>query len=77
MSNECRLSRVEFLKSVGRFLAVGTLIAGAAKLVNRPARRNDRCVSDGICSRCGAITDCGLPQALSAKQAIAVNNFER
>lgn len=61
-------SRRDFLRGVLRILLLGGLGAGIAALIARPC---ETCVNAGICRGCAAFDDCGLPQALSAKQAKA------
>jgi hypothetical protein len=54
-----------------RFLRNAAL-GGLAVLTGTLAARHGRqvCVNDGLCRGCPAFEDCGLPQALSAKEAI-------
>jgi hypothetical protein len=62
-------SRREFFRAVGRYGLLG-LLSVAAWLGVRPRRLDgQRCVNQGICSGCVVFAGCGLPQALSAKQA--------
>lgn len=53
-----------------RLLTLGLFGAGAYYSIKKRNRlmREGKCISDGICTRCRAFDDCGLPQALSAKQ---------
>jgi len=53
-----------------RLLTLGLFGAGAYYSVRKRNRlmREGKCIGDGICTRCRAFDDCGLPQALSAKQ---------
>jgi hypothetical protein len=48
---------------------LGGLLGGGVALARKPAARRETCVADGICTRCAILPNCGLPQALSAKQA--------
>lgn len=69
MSKGYRGDRREFLKSVGRYAALGGLVFGLGMLVKGSDDRPlDTCVSDGICRNCADLKNCGLPQALSFKQ---------
>ena len=62
-------SRREFFRASARY-ALLTLVGVVAALSARPRiARGQRCVNRGICSGCGIFAVCGLPQALSAKQA--------
>lgn len=45
--------------------------AGAGLRKRRTLLREGKCISDGICSRCDDLDECGLPQALSAKDVMA------
>jgi hypothetical protein len=65
-------SRRQFLRDGLRYTILGGLAAISGKLVAREAARpaGQVCVSAGICRGCVAYEDCGLPQALSAKQAL-------
>jgi len=60
-------SRRGFLKNIGRMTLLAVLAGGTALLVGR--RGKETCVNSGICRGCSAFSDCGLPQALSAKRA--------
>lgn len=61
-------ARRDFLKKALRLLALGILGLGTGALM---LRRGQSCVNAGICRGCAAFHDCGLPQALSAKAALA------
>ncbi|OPZ83789.1 MAG: hypothetical protein BWY76_02123 [bacterium ADurb.Bin429] len=65
--NDQPQSRRAFLRSLARLAAAGALALGAGALMAR--KPGEMCVSDGICSRCGTLSECRLPQALSAKDA--------
>ena len=64
-------SRREFLRGGARYALLAGLGAVSATLVKRSGGRlsGQSCINQGICRGCGAFTACGLPQALSAKQA--------
>jgi hypothetical protein len=69
MSRDYRKNRREFLCDVGRVLTLGLLAGGAAALITKAGtRRIETCVNNGVCRGCGELSDCGLPQALSAKR---------
>lgn len=62
-------SRREFLRTTGRFAVLGALAYAGARLLGRTSfRLGETCINAGICRGCTVYTDCGLPQALSAKQ---------
>ncbi|MGD1084804.1 MAG: hypothetical protein ABSA47_08670 [Verrucomicrobiota bacterium] len=65
-------SRRQFLRDGLRYTILGGLAAISGKLVAREAARpaGQVCVSAGLCRGCAVYEDCGLPQALSAKQAL-------
>ncbi len=44
---------------------------GAGLRKRRKLLREGACISDGICSRCDDLDECGLPQARSAKDVMA------
>lgn len=60
------MNRRDFIINIGRWLLLGLLAGGTAALV---ARSGETCVNRGICRGCSEFSSCGLPQALSAKQA--------
>lgn len=69
MSKGYREDRREFLKSMGRWAALGGLTLGIGMLVKKSDDRPiETCVSDGICRKCADLKNCGLPQAISFKQ---------
>ena len=70
MKREARpISRREFFRSLSRYALLSGLAAGAAVVVGRRAGAGGQtCDRGGICRGCPAFTDCGLPQALSARQ---------
>ncbi len=69
MSDIKHNERREFLLSALRLLVLGALSAGTGALMLRHG--GERCINAGICRGCAAFSDCGLPQALSAKAALA------
>jgi len=60
-------SRREFLRDSLRYTLLGGVAAAAGTLAVRSA--GQECVNDGLCRGCIAYDDCGLPRALSVKQA--------
>jgi len=70
MSAEEAGGRREFLRSAGRYTALAVLGAVAA-ITARRKLAGQTCINSGICGGCNAFANCGLPQALSAKQAKA------
>lgn len=63
--------RRELLRRAARWLALGLLGGGAAALVaRRGAPAGERCSGGGICRGCAAYDGCGLPTALTMKQAV-------
>jgi len=57
-------SRRDFFRDGLRYGVLAMLAAAGAKA----ARPGQTCVNNGICRGCGSFEECGLPQALSAKQ---------
>ena len=64
-------NRREFLRSLGRIVGGGALLAAAGfALARRGRQRRDQvCIGRGLCRGCGRYERCGLPAALSARQA--------
>ncbi|MDW8310851.1 MAG: hypothetical protein RMK20_15880 [Verrucomicrobiales bacterium] len=64
-------TRREFLRDGVRYALLAGLAAASASLVSRRggALPNQTCINRGICRGCNALPNCGLPQALSFKQA--------
>ena len=65
-------SRREFLRSSLRWFTLaglGTLV-GSFYARGITTTRNKHCTDRGICRRCQEFSDCGLPQALSAKEVL-------
>ena len=62
-------NRREFLRGGLRYALLTAVGAVSATLASKPgaALPGQTCINQGICSGCNAFTDCGLPQALSAK----------
>jgi len=65
-------NRREFLRGGARYALLAGLAAVSGTLVAK--RRGEglpsqACINQGICRGCGAVAECGLPQALSFKQA--------
>ena len=71
MNDNNRRSRRDFIKDIGRMLFLGAVVTGAGALITKPAKKIENCISDGICNKCGSISDCVLPQALSTKQGMS------
>ena len=63
------LTRREFLLRASRGLLAAVLLLGAGALVARKSK--ETCTSDGICTSCGELHGCGLPQALSTRHELA------
>ena len=64
-------SRRQFLRDGLRFTMLGGLAAVGGELAGRQAGlpAGQVCISSGICRGCAVFEDCGLPRALSAKEA--------
>jgi len=65
-------NRREFLRGGFRYALLAGLATVSAVLARKPgaALPGQACINQGICRGCGAFEDCGLPQALSAKQVL-------
>ena len=66
-----RGDRREFLRGFGRGAAIAALVGVSALALLRHwrRRREHTCISRGLCRGCSRLKRCGLPAALSAKQA--------
>lgn len=64
-------SRREFLRGGARYTLLAGLAAVSAALFKRSGGRlaGQTCINEGICRGCTAFEACGLPQALSVRQA--------
>jgi hypothetical protein len=64
-------SRREFIRFCGRCAVLGVAATYAARLFIRRqvSLPGQSCSNRGICGNCGAYSRCGLPQALSRRQA--------
>ena len=71
VENSYATDRREFLRGGARYVLLAGLAAVSAALVKRRSATlpGQTCINQGICRGCGAVGDCGLPQALSFKQA--------
>ena len=59
------------LRDIIRYAAlIGLGVIGGAAVRRRRALRDGDCLNRGICRGCEALDDCGLPQAVSARQAL-------
>jgi len=65
--------RREFLKSAVRWLALPVVGGGVAAMA---LRKGEKCTSDFLCSSCQSSKGCGLPQALSYRQAMEMTDKE-
>ena len=63
-------SRREFFRTGAR-CGLLTVLGVAVALVSKRRLAGQRCINRGVCGGCAAFERCGLPQALSAKQAQA------
>ena len=63
--------RREFFRAGARYTVLGLLTVTGLFFGRRGQLNGQRCVNRGICAGCVAFNDCGLPAALSAKQARA------
>jgi hypothetical protein len=64
-------NRREFMRDGFRYAVLTGLAAVSATLFKRSGGKlsGQTCINQGICRNCTAYTRCGLPQALSARQA--------
>jgi hypothetical protein len=69
-SPDSSASRRQFFRDGLRFIMLGGLVAVGAKIAARPG--GQVCISAGICRGCAVFEDCGLPNALSAKEVLGL-----
>ena len=64
-------NRRDFIRNGLRYALLTGLAAVSVTLFKRSGGKlsGQTCINQGVCSRCTAFTDCGLPAALSAKSA--------
>ena len=62
-------SRREFFRAGLRYGLLALLAATASLAARKPKPSTQRCINRGICSDCGAFSQCELPRALSARKA--------
>ena len=74
-----RSGRRKLLASVLRYVTLGALGAagGAAFSKRRRLVREDTCINQGVCRGCEVFRECGLPEALSAKEVLARKDYGR
>jgi len=66
-------SRRQFFRRLLRNASLAGLgtATGVAVVKRRRLVREGKCINGGVCSGCTVFEECGLPRALSAKQALA------
>ena len=69
------MGRREFLRGGLRYGLLVGFAAMAARAFSGGRLAKQDCTNQGICRGCPGYTDCELPQALSAKQAVPVANM--
>jgi hypothetical protein len=69
--NDRDASRREFVRESFRYAALTGVAAVSVLLFKRGGGKlsGQSCINQGICRGCTAFAGCGLPQALSARQA--------
>ncbi len=72
-------SRRELFAAVLRYATLGALGAISAAVFAKRRRlvQDGICINSGTCKGCGIFEQCGLPQALSAKQLLTRMDDER
>lgn len=68
-SMETAQGRREFFRAATRWSLLALLGAAAGLAARKPRLAGQRCVNRGICGGCMEFAACGLPAALSAKEA--------
>jgi len=68
-----KLSRGEFVRSIGRYVLLGVLAMIAAWVLRRRGGRGGltgQCEYDLSCRQCAELSGCGLARAAATRQAI-------
>ncbi len=64
-----KTTRREFIRTTGRLAVLGLFGFFGSRLLRKTSfKLGEICINESICGGCTVYTDCGLPQALSAKQ---------
>ena len=76
MKNKTTVNRRELMTGVFRHATLGLVAVTSTLLIVKRRRlvKENKCTNKGICSGCGQFDQCGLPQALSAKQVLGEFN---
>ncbi|TFG49925.1 MAG: hypothetical protein E4H40_02150 [Candidatus Brocadiia bacterium] len=72
LSSPQKQNRRQFFRSLVRYGTLGLIgAAGASAIVKRKKLQDQGiCTNQGICTHCEVLDQCGLPQALSAKNVL-------
>jgi hypothetical protein len=62
------MDRRSFFTVAGRYVLFGSLVTVSAVSLNKRADNNSTCLADKLCSRCGVLSGCSLPEAIKEKQ---------
>jgi hypothetical protein len=62
------MDRRSFFTAAGRYVLFGSLVAVSAVSLNKKGDNNGTCLTDKLCSRCGILSSCSLPEAIKEKQ---------
>jgi hypothetical protein len=62
------MDRRSFFTAAGRYVLFGSLVAVSAVSLNKRGDNNGTCITDKLCSRCGILSNCSLPEAIKEKQ---------
>ena len=74
-----RHTRRSMLTGALRGAALGVLagVGSFAVAKRRRLKAEGKCISDGVCSNCAVLTQCGLPAALRAKESVQRGDYGR
>jgi hypothetical protein len=61
--------RREFFRAAARYGVLSLLALGGVLTARIRRLRGQTCINQGICSGCPAFSECGLPQAISARES--------
>ena len=77
-TQDISLSRREMLLGGLRYAALTAIGAGCVTVGFKRRRllREGKCLNNGVCPQCDVLSECGLTQARSVREAISEDNDE-
>ena len=68
------MDRRNFIKSISRNIAIGSLLAGGGYLLIRKGNEDEACNFDFVCRNCKQLSKCKLPEAENYKKKSTEKN---